>query len=121
MQCQLCDTYYHAERTQEKVKIAKDKEMVITNRYCKHKDTIVNEGDDSCEKFLPCTFFWCKGWDSWVTAKACKNRIDKDHYRSCPCSLGIEAEALIELAKPRVEKKQLAIRVKKRQLVVRRK
>jgi hypothetical protein len=120
MQCQLCDTYYHAERTQEKVRISKDKEIIVTNRYCKHKDSIVNEEDDSCEKFLPCMYLWCKGWESWTTVKECENRQLQDKYKSCPCSLGVEVLAVIQL-QPVVVKKQLVVRKPKKQLIIRRK
>jgi hypothetical protein len=125
MQCQLCNTYYSAERAIEKIEIGKDKNgkakyTILVNRYCKHKDSIVNEEDESCGKFTPCTFLWCKGWESWTTVKECKNRQDQDKYKSCPCSLGVEVLAVIQL-KPVVVKKQLVIRKPKKQLVIRRK
>ena len=118
MDCQLCMTYHNAERVQEKVKIGKDKEMIVTNRYCPHRDAIVNEEDDGCEKFSPTKFFWCRGWDSWVSIKVCQHRQKKAYNRTCPCSVGLQA-AEIDLRPKKV--KQLVIRKPKKMLVKRRK
>lgn len=125
MQCQLCDTFHRAERAEERVKIGKDKEMVVINRLCSHRSAIVSAEDDGCEKFSPCRYFWCRGWDSWVTIAACQDRIKKDKYKSCPCSLGVEALGVQIQPKPVVnqqppqQKKQLVVRRPKKMLVVR--
>lgn len=116
MQCQLRMSYSIAERVKEKVKIGKDKEIEVTNRYCANKDSIVNAEDDGCEKFSPAKFFWCRGWDSWVELKVCQHRINLDKFRTCPCSLGVEASTIQILPK-----KQLVVRRPKKQLVIRRK
>ncbi len=63
MICQLCNTFFNAERVTEKAAIGGGKEIVIVNRYCPHRKSIVNEEDDSCDKFEPTRWMWCKGWE----------------------------------------------------------
>ena len=117
MRCELCDTYRNSERVEEKTKIAKNKEMTVVNRYCPHRENIVNADDDGCEKFSPTKFFWCDGWNSWVSPVVCQARQKKDKYGSCPCSIGNEV-MLLDLS-PKIVKKKLIIRKPKKQLVIR--
>jgi len=113
MFCQLCLKYHGAERVEEKVSIGGGKQTIIINRVCPVKESIVNEGDDSCEAFEPTNIFWCGDRDQWVYLKVCQARQRKE---ICYCTVGGQV-ASIQIK----TKKQLVIRKKKKQLVIRKK
>lgn len=75
MKCHYCVIFQQAAR---RINIEMAKNVIVSERFCKHKLEMVKSETPSCtSNFVIAQFFWCEKWQQWQHFLACINQKKK--------------------------------------------